>query len=84
MRLNGEQVIGLGIVRQAGSNTIEIASGIDRAIDRLNGRFEDIEFLKISDESTFIRGAVTEVVKSLLLAVAVVILTIRSFPAPSP
>ena len=64
VRLNGEQVIGLGIVRQAGSNTIEIASGIDRAIDRLNGRFEDIEFLKISDESTFIRGAVTEVVKA--------------------
>ena len=79
VRLNGEQVIGLGIVRQAGSNTIEIASGIDRAIDRLNGRFEDIEFLKISDESTFIRGAVTEVVKSLVLAVAVVILTIRVF-----
>jgi hydrophobe/amphiphile efflux-1 (HAE1) family protein len=79
VRLNGQRVLGVGIVRQAGSNTIEIAAGVDEAIDRLNARFSELTLEKISDNSVFIRGAVREVVVSLLLAVLVVIATIRLF-----
>ncbi|MEE4361977.1 MAG: efflux RND transporter permease subunit [Pseudomonadales bacterium] len=79
VRLDGQRVIGLGVVRQAGSNTIEIAAGVDRAIERLNQRFTDLELIKISDNSTFIKGAVREVLLSLFLAVLVVIATIRVF-----
>jgi hydrophobe/amphiphile efflux-1 (HAE1) family protein len=79
VRLDGQRVIGLGVVRQAGSNTIEIAEGVDRAIERLNERFDDLELAKISDNSTFIKGAVREVLLSLALAVLVVVATIRVF-----
>ena len=79
VRLNGQRVIGISVVRQAGSNTIEIAAGVDRAIARINARFQDIELAKISDNAVFIRGAVKEVLTSLLLAVLVVIATIRAF-----
>ncbi len=79
VRLNGQRVIGISVVRQAGSNTIEIAAGVDRAIARVNERFGDIELVKISDNAIFIRGAVREVLTSLLLAVLVVIGTIRVF-----
>jgi hydrophobe/amphiphile efflux-1 (HAE1) family protein len=79
VRLDGQRVIGIGVVRQAGSNTIEIASGVDRAIARLNARFPDIELRKISDNAVFIRGAVREVLTSLALAILVVVGTIRLF-----
>lgn len=79
VRLNGQRVIGVGVVRQAGSNTIEIAEGVDQAIARLNERFNEITLEKISDNAIFIRGAVREVFVSLLLAVLVVVGTIRVF-----
>lgn len=79
VRLNGQRVVGIGVVRQAGSNTIEIAAGADRAIAELNARFDDLSLEKISDNAIFIRGAVKEVLISLLLAVLVVVATIRVF-----
>lgn len=79
VRLNGEQVIGIGVVRQAGSNTIEISDGVSAAIERLNARFEDIELVKITDDAVFIRGAVNEVGSTLLIAILVVVFTIRLF-----
>lgn len=79
VRLNGQRVIGVSVVRQAGSNTIEIAAGVDRAIARVNQRFTDLELVKISDNAVFIRGAVKEVLVSLLLAILVVVATIRLF-----
>jgi hydrophobe/amphiphile efflux-1 (HAE1) family protein len=79
VRLNGGRVIGVGVVRQAGSNTIEIAAGVDRAIERLNARFDDLELRKISDNAIFIRGAVKEVLISLFFAVVIVVAVIRLF-----
>ncbi len=78
-RLNGRRVVGLEVVRQAGSNTIEIAGSVDRALERLNARFEEVELAKISDNAEFIRGSVWEVVVSLGLATLVVIAVIRLF-----
>jgi hydrophobe/amphiphile efflux-1 (HAE1) family protein len=79
VRLNGQQVIGVGVVRQAGSNTIEISDGVSAAIDRLNERFDDLELVKITDDAVFIRGAVSEVASTLFIAILVVVFTIRLF-----
>ncbi|MGE0621826.1 MAG: efflux RND transporter permease subunit [Pseudomonadales bacterium] len=78
-RLNGRRVVGLEVVRQAGSNTIEIAAAVDRALQRLNARFDEVELEKISDNAEFIRGSVREVVISLALATLVVVTVIRLF-----
>src|SRR5690606_41797115 len=37
-RLDGRQVMGLGVLRQAKSNTIEISDRVHRAVERLNLR----------------------------------------------
>jgi hydrophobe/amphiphile efflux-1 (HAE1) family protein len=71
--LNSSKVIGLGIVRRAQSNTIEISTAVDRAVEQMNRRLDEVELVKISDDAQFIRGAVREVVLSLGAAVAVVI-----------
>ena len=79
VRLDGERVVGIGIVRQAGSNTIEISSGVQSAIEEVNTRFEDLKLVVISDNAVFIRGAVREVLFTLGIAILVVIGTIRLF-----
>jgi hydrophobe/amphiphile efflux-1 (HAE1) family protein len=72
-RLDGRSVIGLGVVRQAKSNTIEISNGVHRAVERLNGRFDDLELVITDDNAVFIRSAVSEVLFTLSIAVLIVI-----------
>ena len=79
VRLDGERVVGVGIVRQAGSNTIEISEGVRTAIEEVNARFPDLRLSVISDNAVFIRGAVREVLFTLGIAILVVIATIRLF-----
>ena len=79
VRLDGERVVGIGIVRQAGSNTIEISQGVRLAIADVNERFADLQLSVISDNAVFIRGAVREVLITLGIAILVVIATIRLF-----
>lgn len=78
-RLDGRRVIGLGIIRQAQSNTIEISDGVDRAVERLNARFDQVRVLKTSDDAIFIKGSVREVLTTLGLAILIVVGTIWVF-----
>jgi len=79
VRLNGERVVGISVVRQAGSNTIRIAEGVRAAVSDLNARMEGIDLEIISDDAIFIQGSVKEVVTTLLISILVVIGTIRLF-----
>ncbi len=78
-RLNGRSVVGLGVIRQAQSNTIRISNGVRQAIERLNERFDNLEVVIIDDSATFIRNSVTEVLKTLLFTVIIVVTTIWLF-----
>ena len=72
-------VVGLGVVRQAGSNTIDISDGVSAAVERVNARYDDLELSVVNDGATFIRSAVAEVLGTLILAVLIVIGTIWLF-----
>ncbi len=65
VRLDGEPVIGLGVIRQANSNTIAISDSTRAAVERLDSRFDDIELRVISDDAEFIRVSVSEVMITL-------------------
>ena len=77
--LNGRKMVGLGVIRRAQSNTIEISDSVDKAIERLNKRLDDAQLVKITDDARFIRGSVREVIVSLLLAALVVVAVIFAF-----
>lgn len=78
-RLDGRGVIGLGIIRQAQSNTIRISDGVLATVDRLNNRFDDLEIVITDDSATFIRSSVSQVLKTLLMTVLIVVGTIYLF-----
>ncbi|MFL2503250.1 MAG: efflux RND transporter permease subunit [Luminiphilus sp.] len=79
VRLNGERVVGISVVRQAGSNTIRIAEGVRTAVRDLNESMEGIQLEISSDDAVFIQRSVREVITTLLISIVVVIGTIRLF-----
>ena len=78
-RLDGKNILGLGIIRQARSNTIEISKSVTAAVERINARFNDLEAVVTDDKATFIRSSVAEVLVTLALTVSIVIATIWLF-----
>ena len=78
-RLNGRTVINMGIVRQAQANTVSISHDVGRVVARLNARSGDITITTISDDATFIEGAIYEVLQSLGLAVLIVVTVVAVF-----
>lgn len=71
--LNRAPVIGLGIVRQAQSNTIAISDGVHQVVENLNRRFDNMELVITEDRAVFIRGSVREVLTSLFYATLIVV-----------
>ncbi|RUO26913.1 multidrug transporter AcrB [Aliidiomarina minuta] len=79
VRLDGRPVIGLGVIRQAGSNTIQISNEVLALVKQLEARFPDLQMQVTSDDAEFIRGSVQEVITSLILTILLVIITLRVF-----
>ncbi|WP_338243542.1 efflux RND transporter permease subunit [Aurantiacibacter hainanensis] len=79
VRLNGEPVVGLGVIRQAGSNTIDISDSVNETVRRVNERFDDISIRVISDDAEFIRTSVREVLITLGFTILVVLVTMLVF-----
>ncbi|MEZ5662811.1 MAG: efflux RND transporter permease subunit [Burkholderiaceae bacterium] len=79
VRLNGETVISLGVVRQAQSNSVSISEGVRRVVERINRDSGDLNITVVSDDAEFISGAIREVVISLGLAVLIVVAVVGAF-----
>lgn len=79
VRLDGKPVVGLGVIRQAGSNTIEISDQALVVLDRLRDRFPDMDMHITNDDAQFIRKSVAEVVTTLAITVVLVIATLWVF-----
>ncbi|WP_404934530.1 efflux RND transporter permease subunit [Nitratireductor sp. L15S-10] len=80
LRANGRTGIGLGIVRQAQSNTLEISTGVRKAVEEVRAILpEGVDIEVTSDDATFINGAIHEVEIALLISVTVVLLVIFIF-----
>src|SRR5690606_5201967 len=80
LRTNGRTGIGLGIVRQAQSNTLDISEGVERAVEQMRPNLpKGLDIQITSDDAVFIEGAIHEVEIALLISVTVVLLVIFLF-----
>ncbi|MFU8899486.1 MAG: efflux RND transporter permease subunit [Roseinatronobacter sp.] len=80
LRANGDTGIGLGIIRQAQSNTLDISRNVRAIVDEVQQILpEDVKIFVTSDEATFVGGAISEVIKTLSMALLIVIATIYLF-----
>ncbi|MEP4422089.1 MAG: efflux RND transporter permease subunit, partial [Nitratireductor sp.] len=80
LRANGKTGIGMGVIRAAQSNTLDISTGIREAAERIRQNLpEGVSIDVTSDDATFITGAINEVEIALGIAVSVVLLIIFLF-----
>lgn len=80
LRSNGAPGVGLGVIRQAQSNTLDISDGIRAAVADISKTLPEGMTIRVtSDDANFIRGAIHEVVVSLVLAVVIVVAVIYLF-----
>ncbi len=80
LRANGRAGIGLGIIRQAQSNTLDISNGVKQVVADLQASLPKGTTLTItSDDAAFIRGSIHEVVNALVLACVIVVVVLYLF-----
>jgi len=80
LRANGQLGLGIGIIRQATSNTLEISTNVRAVVAQLNETLpDDVNIFVTSDDATFISGSIEEVIKSLGYAIAIVVAVIFLF-----
>ncbi|AZQ66680.1 efflux RND transporter permease subunit [Silicimonas algicola] len=80
LRANGQTGLGMGIIRQAQSNTLEISQSVRAVVDELQAILpDDISVFVTSDDAVFINGSIREALNTLGIAVAIVIAIIFVF-----
>jgi multidrug efflux pump len=79
-RWNGQQAVGLGIVKQKTASTLEVAKEVRDAIPDLSKLLPQGMKLDVAyDSSTFIQDSIDEVSHTILIAMCLVILVILLF-----
>ncbi|MEX6633257.1 efflux RND transporter permease subunit [Hyphococcus lacteus] len=79
-RVDGTTGIGIGIVRQAQSNTLLVAKNVRAAVDELTRELPPNVIVDIvSDDAIFIQQSVNEVIRNLLLSTLIVVCVIFLF-----
>lgn len=79
-RVDGQDAISLGIVRQSNANTLEIADGVIRELESVRGQIPDsVEIAVGYNEAVFIRENLKNVASTLLQTVAVIVVVIFVF-----
>ncbi|MEP9399525.1 efflux RND transporter permease subunit [Mesorhizobium sp. KR2-14] len=80
LRSDGKTGIGLGIIRQAQSNTLDISDGVRAAAEKIQQTLPQGMSIRVtSDDASFVKGAVHEVQIALILSVSIVLLIIYVF-----
>ena len=77
---NGKQVVGIGIYQQSDANTIAVANGVKKKIKEIKSTLPPGTTLEVSfDRSNYIKFAVNEVYKTLIIALILVTIIIYLF-----
>ncbi|WP_375172614.1 efflux RND transporter permease subunit [Pseudooceanicola sp.] len=80
LRANGQNGVGIGVIRQATSNTLDISRDVRAVVAELDQLLpEDVNIFVTSDDAVFINGSIREVMITLGLAVMIVIAVIFLF-----
>ncbi len=79
-RFNGKPAIGFGILTLPTANGLQVAKDVYKALDQMSASFPaGVHYQVGFDSTTFVSESITEVVKTLLLSIALVVIVIYLF-----
>ncbi|MDG5816672.1 efflux RND transporter permease subunit [Chitinispirillales bacterium ANBcel5] len=75
-KINGSPAVRLAISKQSGTNTVAVAQGVHRELQRINRDYADIELVPLIDTSRYIEQSMMNMAWALLIGgiIAIVIL----------
>jgi HAE1 family hydrophobic/amphiphilic exporter-1 len=79
MRINGTPGIRMQVTKQSGTNTIQIAEGVKREIEKINADVDGIKLQVLDDQSKFIDRAIHSVTEHAMIGGLLVVLVIFLF-----
>ena len=81
MRINGAPGIRMQVTKQSGTNTIQVAEGVKKEIERINADVRGVKLQLLDDQSKFIARAIGSVTEHAmlggLLVIAIIFLFLR-------
>jgi multidrug efflux pump len=79
-RFSGQQAIGLGVIKQSGANTVELAEEMRERIERISADFPPgLRYVIATDASLFIRESINDLMLTIGVAVVLVVLVVLAF-----
>jgi multidrug efflux pump len=79
-RFNGEVTVGLGVVKQSGANTVEVAGAVRERMETLAREFPPgLTHTVATDDSVYVRESIDDLLLTIVLATILVILVILFF-----
>ena len=85
VRINGKPGVRLSVSKQSGKNTVEVATGVLKEIERVNRDIPQLNIFPIIDTSDYIKRSITNVGTTILyggaLAILVLLLFLRNIPS---
>lgn len=79
-RVDGRESVELAVYKEGDANTVQVASRIDRALERVRETLpEDIEIIEIYDQSRFITSAVNDVRSAAIFGGIIAIIVLYGF-----
>lgn len=78
-RVNGRNSISMGIQKQSGKNTVEVANQVKKEMERLEKEYKEIEFDIVLDNSEFISTSINNVKSNVLTGSLFAVLVLYIF-----
>ncbi|WNC67160.1 efflux RND transporter permease subunit [Thalassotalea nanhaiensis] len=67
-RVNGAEAVEIALYKEGDANTVNVAKKVDFRVEQLTGELpEDLELIKVYDQSTFIANAINEVKSAAII-----------------
>ena len=85
-RLNGEQAVGVLLIKEAGANTVAVAGRVAAVLKQIRDEYPEVHISEIANQANFISLAIRNVVQAMLygglLAVLVLFVFLRDARLP--
>jgi HAE1 family hydrophobic/amphiphilic exporter-1 len=77
--LNGERCIGLSVYKEPLYNTIDAVKSLDKAVAGLSKALPGYEFIKVHDQGSYIKNAISEVNNTLIIGMLLAVFVLYLF-----
>jgi len=77
--INGERCIGLSVYKEPKFNTVDAVKSLDEAIDGLGRALPGYEFIKVTDQGTYINNSIGEVKNTLFIGIFLAVFVLYIF-----